>query len=352
MLINTVFRRSSVLALQIPVHLITGFTVPSTSRRTYFNRYFIWPIGKMNSNLQGEPPLFPKTAFDRYKPLIEAGSGVRGTVYLCIERTIDGTKPLPANAIVAVKTFKAPPIGASLLQKIKEEIAKSPCRNLVALLDMTYLDAQSPRQHWYSMQAVKGCTFKGFLDEYNDDAPLAMYYHVLREAASAIRWLYHRELWYRDFIPENVMLEVEGLDRLPRVVLIDLDEVEKPLSGLAGRSLGMLFVLAGHVRVKFPTNVPLAWKSLGSKTFKELQRLRGIDGFVYVSKISSDKSSNLTPGEMLDWVDRTVALLGELEKLHSPETIKAIVEVVGNLWSKTEAKVMGMAQGDGLVVNL
>jgi hypothetical protein len=46
-----------------------------------------------------------------------------------------------------------------------------------------------------------------------------------------------------------------------------------------------------------------------------------------------------------------VACSKTLKKLHSPEMIKAVVNVVGDLWSKMEAKVTEMAQGDGLVVN-
>jgi hypothetical protein len=177
----------------------------------------------MSLDLPGKPPLFPKTAFEQYKPLIKAGSGTGGTVYLCMKRSVDGTKPSLTNVVTAVKTFKVPPKGASVLQKIKEENAKSPCRNLVALFDLTYLDAQPPRQHWYSMHAIKGCTLQRFLREYDGNAPLAMYYHVLKGYASAIKWFDSYDLYFHDITEENVMLEVDKGDRLPRVVLVDLD---------------------------------------------------------------------------------------------------------------------------------
>ncbi|KAF2438392.1 hypothetical protein P171DRAFT_504572 [Karstenula rhodostoma CBS 690.94] len=326
-------------------------------------------------NAAGEPNFFPRTAHELFKPLVKAGTGVSGTVYVCMQRGSKSTNPPSKDDIIAVKVWK-PSMGASarpkkteaasVLRKIKEGVAEIPCQHMVHLLELGYLGTES--DPWYSMHVVKGCTFQRYLEAYdketdrdlgvypsiydNKDTPLAMYFHTLRGCISAIKWLHRYDLGYRDFTQQNVMLEVHKRTELPRVILIDLDEVEILPDTIRARGFkmfGMLFSFLMDIQTKFPTDLPETWETLGSAKFEELEKLRWM-GNSYASTTSSNGVLTWTSEDILNWVDNVEILLEGLGRCHDSKTVGEIADVVESIWSRTEDKVMEMAGRDGLVV--
>lgn len=324
-----------------------------------------------SDNTIGEQQFFPETAYKNYVPLVKAGKGVNGTVYVCMQRRSKSTSSAAMDDNVAVKIWK-PSIGtsalpkkrqsASILQKIKDGVAKKPCQHLVALLELDYTDASLP---WYSMSVVKGCTFREYLEgykmdtyhnpravtsNYNGNAPSAMYFHALGGCVSAVKWLHGYGLSYRDFNSHNVMLEVHEHTELPRVVLIDLDEIEISLPTVGFKMLGMLFTFMGDIQKAFPAGLPESWeKKLGSVKFEGLKKLRRITGMTYIGELST-RGLKIEPREVLDWVDKVEGFVEGLEQLHDSKTVEEIADVVQSIWKRREDEAMEMAKRGGLAV--
>ncbi|KAF2636940.1 hypothetical protein P280DRAFT_552735 [Massarina eburnea CBS 473.64] len=173
----------------------------------------------------------PPTALTHYKPLHEAGHGSQGTVSFCIPHT----NPTLSN-LIAIKTnnnqdpltmHTTPEQRIHALRTIKaaQSSSSSPSTslNIVQVLDISHMaDAVCP---WYTMQAIQGCTLTRLMQRWDGEFSIHVVAHVYLELFSAVRFLDAAGLVFDDFTRDNVMVEYVCGTELPRVKLVDIDDV-------------------------------------------------------------------------------------------------------------------------------
>lgn len=297
---------------------------------------------------------FPKTAYAKYKPLVKAGEGVEGEVFLCGSRTKEVSSIVET---VAVKVWYQPshrsstpgpapvpkpsPETISALRQIKDAMDQDPCQHIVQMLELEHLEEVMP---WYSMRTIRGCTLARYLEPYNQDAPLAMYFHVFGECLSAAIWLRDQGLTYQDFTEINIMFEVQDRKQLPHVVIIDLDSVKRDpdpenKSDLVGKRLVRLME---GITFYFPRDFPKAWiDGLEPPEVQRLEVLRTLE--VYRNMEWNAKSA-------LAFAAEVKTMVSAVQKFHDPQMIEEVGDVVEKLWSKTSTQISEMAKGDGMAI--
>ncbi|KAF1973859.1 hypothetical protein BU23DRAFT_125604 [Bimuria novae-zelandiae CBS 107.79] len=150
--------------------------------------------------------------------------------------------------------------------------------------------------------------------------------------ASAIKWFYdqHTKVDYMDFSLENIMLEFIHEDKLPRVVLIGLDEVPTPCeSGNIYGTMTCLWVLMvttlGGISIH---EVPPEVSKVLSKEDSSL-----LDKFCEVMSLKRPQAP--VDDLSLDWLTRMDELIKGFEPLYDKEIVKKIAHDVQSIWEDT-----------------